>query len=653
MATDVEVLRFLWREAKDEPVSEVRFETADSVDDLVIVTGGSRFLVQAKRSLSFSTSQDSDFVSVTNQFVDQFVREPEANDVYVLATSLDASRTIRVDLQKLTEAARLNELGLTANPLTGPEEDLLEKTRALLSSRFVEQAGRAMTIEERDELFRRIHVAVLDIESGGNLESAIRTIIASQFAVDPEAIWASLIALALSLAKERLSIDRQGLGERLDRFLKPPPGVRGVSVPEAVMVKVASPVSAGREVVLAQDAENRLVLVELIRFTKDGSRRVRFADGQLVFPDGRRWRVLRRASTFLGMERLLASEPSRIEGRDVTIVPMKSDDDPEVSPWAEAHAFLCKQWLEGREPMLECIQCGRPISETSPLLVEVDEEGLENEVGLTHTACLRPAHRVLGRGSIEGPPLPPDFDHRAWIETRPTGQGAFNGMSPLLQGRIVTIGWEPGRLQLATGNWGVTYQLEDGSMRYVHKRGRVPRLTKSEAEEQTRFFNDMLATAEEANDPFCGSSTTGAFGTYSVLLRTEPRAQLLKVVSAEPRELTRATLIANDEVENFYAPLLGLVKVDTGRPFALNGAYVLLTDPLRFPDNIGNWQNAGQTVPELHTIVLRSDDQFDSFVVNAFRDSMGVVIDPLLDLSGKPVAGFLVQDIGQLASGST
>jgi hypothetical protein len=280
-------------------------------------------------------------------------------------------------------------------------------------------------------------------------------------------------------------------------------------------------------------------------------------------------------------------------------------------------------------------------------LVEIDEEGLPHDVGLVHAACLHPTHRVIGRGSIDvftRHSLPSDFDHRAWIETRPTGQGAFNAISPTLQGRIVRLGWKPGRSQSAVGNWGVSYELEDGSVRFVRERGRVKRLTEPEAEEESSGMNLRLAEAEIENDPFCVSSESGAFATYSSLLRHEPRAHTVKVVSSKPQELTRSILMANDEVDNFYAPLLSLIDAGAGRPLVIEGMRVLLTDPLRVSESIGNWRKSGLEVPVLHTTVINSDADFDVFVMASFRADEGVVVDPVLAPSGLPIAGFVVVD---------
>ena len=57
-------------------VNEVRFETNNNIDDLVLQTTSGRVLIQAKRSLSLSDSTNSEFSAVLKQFVAQYAIVP-------------------------------------------------------------------------------------------------------------------------------------------------------------------------------------------------------------------------------------------------------------------------------------------------------------------------------------------------------------------------------------------------------------------------------------------------------------------------------------------------------------------------------------------------------------------------------------------------
>ncbi len=97
----------------------VRFETSEPTDDILIGTSdGGHTFVQAKRKISPSPQNDSDFASVVDQFVAQFLtsrsgtlvrpwnRSLDANrDRLVLATASNSPETIRVHLRQLLERA--------------------------------------------------------------------------------------------------------------------------------------------------------------------------------------------------------------------------------------------------------------------------------------------------------------------------------------------------------------------------------------------------------------------------------------------------------------------------------------------------------------------------------------------------------------------
>jgi hypothetical protein len=92
-------------EASEKP-TQVRFETNDGIDDIVIDLGKGRILVQAKNTLSLSTGAESEFAKVIQQFVTQSLHEAN-NDRFLLAVSPGASAKIRLDFKKLCESYRL------------------------------------------------------------------------------------------------------------------------------------------------------------------------------------------------------------------------------------------------------------------------------------------------------------------------------------------------------------------------------------------------------------------------------------------------------------------------------------------------------------------------------------------------------------------
>src|SRR5262249_39972762 len=150
-------------------------------------------------TINVSADPASEFGSVLAQFVGQYVSDNRPGDVYVLATSLEASSRIRKELRKLTEAARLNESDSAGVPLTAAEKDVLEKTQEIIRSHHEALTGRAITQEGLKRILARIRICSLDIREGGSLETAALIMLSSKAVVPPRLLWGSLIALAVSL----------------------------------------------------------------------------------------------------------------------------------------------------------------------------------------------------------------------------------------------------------------------------------------------------------------------------------------------------------------------------------------------------------------------------------------------------------------------
>lgn len=622
-------------------ITELRFETSDGIDDVVIETRRGTYLVQAKRSLSLSSGLGSEYSSVIRQFVLQYLERPDADDRYVLAISYAASRTIRQDLRKLTESVRLNPSAHSGNPISASERSVLETTQALIKHHYEELSRRSADEETIGRILGRVVVTVLDVEAGGAHERAAVAVVASRSSLAPLIVWQSLVASCLSFAKNRQSISAARIVEMMGGYLG------GDSVPatadgdELQIVFEGQSLQSGREVVLAE-VESELLIAELIRFNDDGSKRVRFADGK-VYIGGEPFPLYRRASSAKGILRLIEASPELTEGREVVVAGINSDEDFDAAPMALAHTALCQRLWQQNPAASLCLACSRPVSDDSAHLVELDEANVEPAVGLVHGACLRPTHRVVGELRSELFKTYPhlrDFDYNTWFRVRPTGQGVFNGISEVSSGPV-RIFWKPDRDRYATGTWGVAYELDDGRRSYSTNRGRVLRYSKAGALKAAETMNEQLAAAAERGDPFCASGDD-AFGPYSRLVRLPAGGQPIPVREASAVELDRATMIAHRTAENYYAPLVVLIDRDNDVRFTLFGAFVLLTDPLAMNDAVTNWTAAGLDVPELATVLIETDDQFDAFASGALLDGAGVLVDPKLDMKQTLVRGVII-----------
>lgn len=623
-----------------ELVERIHFETGDDIDDLMLSARNSRSFIQAKRTINISAETGSEFSSVIRQAVGQHVKDP-GPDAYILATTSSASSRITGELKRLFDSARLNS-GHATNPSTKTEANVRDITYSHIDRNFEAFTDRKITDGERTEILAKIHVQVLDLEEGAPLERAVMSVLAAREVPSASAAWAQLITLALTLAKNRLSIDRQGLMNRLGQVLTVQSDVDpGASVDAAVRSALDGHIPTGLEVILYKE-DARTVLVTLQRFNANRERSLRFKAGRVTLPNGEQREVIRRAASMMGMERMLSAAPELAGDENLTIFE-QGDSPGDDAPWAEEHRAVARQLLADNPDIISCLRCGRPVLQDKAPFIEVDEVDEAPEVGLVHPGCLRPLHRVLGVISVMGlthNDMLSDFDYRTWLKAALGGQRVFNGLGPRLQGTISPIAWEPGRSHLSAGTWGIVLEHADGNEHFITKRGGVATLSELQAQIHVASMNESFRDAKMKNDPYCVSATTQMFGVYSTLLKVAGQEGTpVEIVRALPREMSRAALFAQKPVNNYYAPLLALVDLSTNELFGLKGTIFVLTDPLRLPDMVDNWKAAGFDVPKLGTAILAHDDQVDSLVASRALRGEQVAVDPIFDLNGNPISG--------------
>lgn len=631
-------------------IEELRFETNDSIDDLVIVTSQGCSYIQAKRSLSLSEKIDSEFSSVLRQFVSQHIESVTDEDRYVLATSPRASKRITNELRKLTESARLNETGSSENPLTQVEQEVFDKTKSLIQTHYLEKTKTQITDAEFDALFKKIIIANIDIEEGAPLETAILTLLSSKSKVSPELLWGSIISLCVSLAKDRLSIDKEGLTKRLGRFIE---GRKEGNVSEIASeyfnFKCQNTLSAGRDVLFVKSFldDTDYLIVDLYRFNDDGTKRLKYYDDKVELLNGDTWDVIYRSSTFAGIERFIGENSEKYTNSKLAILPINSDTSPDIEPFAKAHAQYCSSLAESSKEPLICIHCGDPVSEEASPFVEIDDNQNDHAVGLVHKRCLCPIDRVMGVISNdlfkENEQLH-NFDYAKWFLEAPRGQGLFNA-SASFRNRVAPIVWKPDYNRITKGPLCIKINLEDGSARYVHERGKVVRYSESEAQDKSEFFNAIFDESRKNKDPWCYTSINEGFGTYSTALQIlEEDEECILCVNAEAVRYTKSIGNTYSHFDNFYAPLAILLEKESGLPISIDGTIMLVSNPLRLSRFTENWRKAGIELPKFAVSIIETDDEFDKFVRSAKDDNNNVLIDPIVNLSGELSSGFVVEN---------
>lgn len=649
----------LFHSSTDLFIEQLAYQTADSIDDLVIDCANSiKLYLQIKRSIDFSILEKSDFYQVIQQFVQQHVRATATNESYLLATSHLASRVVRIELTKILESIRLNDLNFESNPLSKTEDEHYRQCYQLVGDIYKKQVGMDITKEEFVEFCKKVYVVTFDVEQDKPDERSAILLLQLKIGVlkEPELVWSLLIRNSLTYARSRQSISKSALNKIIDRYRSQGEREQSDTDDQFFAYDLGQLViSPGREVLLLSglfENDEAYYVVELHRFAEDGSKKVRFTHGMCVMGHGSLTaKVLFRCATYKGIERLIQENYSIIKDKQVRIIPANDVDGADGTLIAQDYSRLCIELWHNRRNKLQCLYCGRAVSDNKALLVEIDDDENEPQVGLVHRSCLQPTYRVAGtiyNNFFEQNKHLRDFDVNQWVNSLRRGQGLLNGINNLKAGNNTgqkVIVWNPSTNLNGQHRYCVKINLEDGSCRYATQRQKVLRLSKIEAEEGAIRFNAQIAEAKSRNDPRCYSSNTDVYGTYSQVLSLTNDELCIEAISAEPTIYTEAIGRSYDANDNYYAPLIYLTVGENEDAFAINSHVVLLSSALRIPVFIDNWKKARIVLDVYGVNILKDDADFDRAVGNAFADGGKAIIDPMVDLNLNFVNGYPVQNM--------
>ena len=643
---------------RNSKIQSLQFESGEAIDDLVVRTDLGTVYIQAKRSINCSQTEGSEFSKVIKQFVEQYSRGTSDNDKFVLATTSKASSKITRDLRKITESIKLNDQGFIQNPLNQSEQSVYDTLNNLIDSHYLLSSGNEITEDIKTDILRRIHISVIDVEAGMPLEKAVMTLISGNSVVSAELLWSALISLGLSLSKERGSINKQGLEDRVGRFVGDLKQIdKDIAKKKLFQIETKSSLSSGREVLVIEsfDKDSDYMIVELIRFEDAGRKRLSFYNDKAELLNGSTWNVLFRASTYAGAERYIAENSELFEGKNLAILPINSEEELDKTPISLSHSELCQNIFNEKSDPLMCIHCGDPISGDKSPYIEIDERDAEHDVGFSHDDCLSPIDRVLGlidSALFRENPHIRNFDYETWYVTLFKGQGFFAGMSSMPKDTY-PVAWKPDYSNISRGKYCIKINLEDGSSRYVQDRGRVVRETLSGAEEKCEFFNTVFKEGKENKDPHCYTSKSEAFTTYSVAMKNKSDDEdCLICINAEVATFTNAINKAYSAFDNFYAPLVMFLEKESGLPIVLDETMLMISSPLNLESYLTNWKRAGIELPEYTLSIIDSDAAFDKLVSELKSDGISIIIDPEVDMRGQMTSGLIIENINEILNTS-
>lgn len=623
----------------------LHMETAQAIDDVVIIGHSHRALIQAKTKVSLSDAEKSAYGDALRQFVAHHVRDGRDGDAYVLAVGTKVSRNIRVDLTRLTELTRLNARALEENPRTGAEDEVLEKTRTLITLFLSKEGIASPTEEEFVAIFRRIYVLPLDFEGPrGRDEASALLLLRAKASIDSALVWAALLKLSSTLAIERGSIDKAGLFARAGHYLRPE-GKPEKTLLGEMLLEVLTPLdpSVGKDVVMfaAPGHENKaLVVTASERFHDDGSLTTIFTREGFKHADGGLQPIVCRSATLDGTLRYVRDNPHVQEGRKILIDQNRLAQNFESSVWAKAHKQFLRGLFDEKRQDLSCIVCGNPVSEDGAYVVEVEEEGASPAAGIAHRRCPYPGLRMIGE--VKSPLFAHykglhDFDFNRWIAAAQKGSSILT--TSVVQGTAVVL-WNSQPPGHPRGGWCVRIDASDGSSHYVRHRAKVLRFAQESASTEAidcqRTFDEAAATG----DPYCVSEDRTLFARRSLLTRTLPRGtKLLQCTNASAVAFDVGIDKAYSSPTPYYAPVTLLVTPERGDAADVGGNVVMLSNPLNLLVFLENWQQASLDVPSIAADVIDTDEIFDRVVGQALSIGKTVLVDPLFDKNGTLVSG--------------
>lgn len=662
MGLDLDCSNILERE-HEAKITKVSFETEDAVDDIVITHESSKTYLQAKRKLSLSDNENSEFYKTIDQFVRQYKVSQNKCEHYIIITSNESSRKILSDLRKITTSVRLNGASLQDNPMSKSEE-LTYKTFLSCITRTLKKNGfEDNDIEVAHSLIRQIYVIALDIENNGSYEKAFLASISSQLSTNPKLLWGYLISKTLDWSKGRQSVDINGINSVINKFINIKDSESGIDQDNDTIFKVQFDpekydICSGREVVIIDSflPEFDIALLELSRFDDDGKFRLKFHDREIEMGDGSRHRMYGRFSTYSGAERFI-EEQEWIQDKRIMIGPIDGEHNFDSSPIAVAYSEKVRKKVIDNKEISKCIHCQGGLSNSS-ILIEVNEEGLPFDAGIIHKRCLRESDRVLGiannPGMDEHPELK-DFDYQRWFLSLDHGQALWAGFSVISQ-KIKHVLWNSKSSISKNGHLCIKAVLDDGGIRYVQERGRVQRYNKERAELVCSQLNNWIADSKEKGNPLCYSADGNIQGMYDdIQSNSSQPVDLTECLRFEVTQYTRGISQLHDKVKNFYAPLLSFVDDKSNQPFQVNNTAFLVTSPMDLKVYLKNWSSAGFTYQSYRLNIIETDEDFDRFMVWATERRFSVLVDPFFDKSGELLKGAVVEDMESLNSdvGST
>jgi predicted RNA binding protein with dsRBD fold (UPF0201 family) len=636
----------------------VCFESNEKIDDLVILCeNSSKNYLQIKKKLHFSDKTESEFYSIIKQFVAQHIKSSHYVEHYFLVTSTETSKKVRKELNKILENCRLNNT-LTNEELNQSELKTLDEYKNLIRNIYMELQNEDISDTEILSLSKKIYVSEIDVYHNSTYEKTAFLLLSSLNFIEPELVWSLLVKNSLTYASQRMTIDKKRIKDILNKFtLEQSDPVTNQNELQLAINNyvIENDFACGKDVIITESFKPELeadyFLIELFRFDDDCGSRLKYNNESVIFKDGQEYRLIFRSSSVNGALRFIEQNKKMFENKSLCHITSEAMDTVEESACVILHKKKLKTIIESNKIIRNCLHCERTIDDTDSVIVEIDNLFQAENVGIVHMSCLRPIDRVIGTIKIPSKTSKiPNIDIHRWIDLLIKGQGQLNQLRDSnIKRPILIIAWDPTPPYDFDYKYCIKCILEDGSTVFVYRRGKIQRFSISEAQEKIDFFNDEMEKANSQKDPWCYTDKDLTFARYSQLLQHKnENEKILKIKSASISKYSSLDAKVFNRDIFYYAPLCLLMSEDSEEIVNLNNILPLISDPFSYEDIISSWASLEIALPTIKLKIIKSDEEFDSLIKTFIQDGLTPVIDPIFDMKGELVKGFVIADINQL-----
>lgn len=510
--------------------------------------------------------------------------------------------------------------------------------------------------EEQFILFsKKVFIDSFDIESNSSIEKSVFLLISMNSIINPSLLWEMMISKCLSFASQRLIVNYENLFDIYKDYLKlsneddtkEQLEYEKLFIPAFENLNIAS----GKEVLLCKssqilieklglDKDIDYIIIELYRFDEECNKKVSFRNNQCILSDDETiLELVFRASSNKRIESFMLENQEIFFNSSIIVLPAKNIDYVEHSSCVRLYTDKLVEKYKSKKELFKCLECGKAISEDKAIIVEIDEFGRSNDIGIIHKKCLRPTIRVLGWIESElfkDYDISSSFDWQLWIKKVINGQGVFNNQILQNTNKDMKILWNSSVDYTQQYNYCIKEYLEDDSVNYVLRRGQVERFSKKGSEIGALKLNNLLLKKEKENDYLCVTNKERIFGTYNGLKNLiDFDDKLIRIKGYESTKVTQHIINEYKTIDNYYAPLIYMTIGENQDIFSIDNMIVLLSNPLEINKYIENWKfNNIYLEKEFELIIISDDKDFDNFMYKSFNDNLKVIINPQFNHDG-------------------